>query len=87
MGPSEYVVSASDLHPVHEQNRIAKFADDTYLLIPSSIRLTTVEELRTVQKWATANNLKLNASKSKEMIIARRLAPSARPPPLQILNE
>src|SRR6218665_3007566 len=83
LGLSEYVVSASDLHPVHEQNRIAKFADDTYLIILSSIRHTTDEELRAVQKWATVNNLKLNASKSKEMIVARRLAPSARPPPLQ----
>src|SRR6218665_1660124 len=38
LGPSEYVVSASDLHPVHGQNRIAKFAEDTYLIIPSSMR-------------------------------------------------
>src|SRR6218665_792803 len=38
LGPSKYVVSASDLHPVHEQNRIAKFADDTYIIIPSSMR-------------------------------------------------
>src|SRR6218665_3265785 len=83
LGPSEYVVSASDLHPVHGQNRIAKFADDTYLIIPSSMRHTTDEELGSVRKWAIANNLKLNASKSKEMIVARRLAPSARPPPLQ----
>src|SRR6218665_3164612 len=83
LGPSEYVVSASALHPVHGQNRIAKFADDTYLIIPSSMRHTTDEELGSVQKWATANNLKLNASKSKEIIVVRRLAPSARPPPLQ----
>src|SRR6218665_400415 len=83
LGPSEYVISASDLHPVHEQNRIAKLAADTYLIIPSSMRHTTDEELRAVQKWATVNNLKLNASKSKEMIVARRLAPLARPPPLQ----
>src|SRR6218665_2676554 len=36
LGLSKYVVCASDLHPVYEQNRIAKFADDTYLIIPSS---------------------------------------------------
>ena len=47
------------------------------------MRHTTDEELGSVRKWAIANNLKLNASKSKEMIVARRLAPSARPPPLQ----
>src|SRR6218665_1675218 len=86
MGPSEYVISASDLHPVHEQNRIAKLADDTYLIIPSSMRHTTDEELRAVQKWATVNNLKLNASKSKEMIVARRLQEIERVTEMQILG-
>src|SRR6218665_2252797 len=36
-----------------------------------------------VSNYCTNQILKLNASKSKEMIVARRLAPSARPPPLQ----
>jgi len=30
IGPASYVVTAADLHPVHERNRIFKFADDTY---------------------------------------------------------
>ena len=86
MQESEYVISTSDLHPVHEQNRIAKFADDTYLIIPSSMRHTTDEELRAVQKWTTVNNLKLNASKSKEMIVARRLQEIERVTEMQILG-
>src|SRR6218665_4052988 len=32
LGPSSYVVAASDLHPKHRQNKITKFADDTYML-------------------------------------------------------
>src|SRR6218665_4083048 len=59
LGPSEYVVSASDLHLVHGQNRISKFADDTYLIIPSSMRHTTDEELGAVRKWATVNIFRL----------------------------
>jgi len=43
----------SRLHPVHEQSRIAKFADDAALIIPSSMkhRLTIIidEELRAVR--------------------------------------
>src|SRR6218665_4006070 len=57
LGPSEYVVSASDLHPVHEQNRIAKIADDTCVIIPSSMKHTTDGELKAVQRWATANRI------------------------------
>ena len=35
MGPTSYVdVTAADLHPVHERNRIFKFTDDTYLVVP-----------------------------------------------------
>jgi len=32
LGPASYTVAAADLHPVHEKNRIFKFADDTYLV-------------------------------------------------------
>jgi len=28
-GPASYTVTAADMHPVHEKNRIFKFADDT----------------------------------------------------------
>jgi len=29
IGPASYVVTAADLHPVHDRNRIFKFANDT----------------------------------------------------------
>ena len=35
LGPSSYVVATSDLHPKHRQNKITKFAADTYLLVGS----------------------------------------------------
>ena len=34
--PASYVVTASDLHANEPNNRIKKYADDTYLLIPAS---------------------------------------------------
>ena len=38
LGPSEFIVNASDLHPIHERNKIVKFADDTYLIVIRSVK-------------------------------------------------
>src|SRR6218665_1737407 len=35
-GPTSFDIVASDLHPLHQCNSIAKYADDTYLLVPAS---------------------------------------------------
>jgi len=72
-GPTAYVVSASDLHTVDPENRIAKYADDTYLIIGSSKRETVRMELDHIAAWAAQNNLRLNTNKSREMIITRKL--------------
>src|SRR6218665_1441517 len=45
IGPSSFIVCASDLHPVREENKMAKYADDTYLLVGGSMRHTLVEEI------------------------------------------
>ena len=83
VGPSDFIVNASDLHPIHERNKIVKFADDTYLIIGRSMRYTISEELEAINEWATANNLRLNTNKSKEMLVARRLETSILPPLIQ----
>jgi len=36
LGPVSYIITAADLHPVTNGNRIVKFADDTYLIVPAS---------------------------------------------------
>jgi len=33
VGPSAYVVGASDLHPIYPENKMVEYADDTYLLV------------------------------------------------------
>src|SRR6218665_1240896 len=70
--PSSYDVLASDLHPMSPQNIILKYADDTYLVVPSSNRHTVPSELNHISAWATNNNLKLNVTKSRELIIHGR---------------
>jgi len=72
VGPADFVVNSSDLQPVHSENLIIKFADDSYLLVGSKMRDTVQEELESVKSWAEVNNLQLNKGKSREMIIHRR---------------
>jgi hypothetical protein len=68
LGPASYLVNAADLHPVHDGNAMVKFADDTYLIIPAVNHHTSESELRNVEAWAVANNLRLNQAKSVEII-------------------
>jgi len=71
IGPSSYVVAASDLHPRHKQNAITKFADATYLLVGSTSIGTLVDEFDNIKKWAENNNMKIHPSKTKELIVSR----------------
>src|SRR6218665_3455065 len=72
VGPASYVIVASDLKPIHRNNKMMKYADDTYLLVASRYINTDQEEFDNISQWAERNNLKLNASKTKELIIFRR---------------
>jgi len=47
---------------------MAKFADDTYLLVSAKLTGTIDAELDHIEKWSTANNLSLNRLKSREII-------------------
>ena len=71
VGPASYVVTASDLHPVSSRNAIVKYADDTYLIIPANNQNTCKAEIQHIEQWANTNNLKLNRSKSKEIVFTK----------------
>jgi len=45
-----------------------KYADDTYLVVPSANISTRALEINNVEVWAAANNLKLNVSKTREIV-------------------
>ena len=51
LGPVEYVFVASDLHPSSPANRICKYADDTYLLVPASNSNSIPQEIQ--QKYSS----------------------------------
>jgi len=40
IGPACYVVTAGDLKPLNDKNKLLKYADDTYLIVPAETTLT-----------------------------------------------
>src|SRR6218665_4201621 len=80
LGPSSYVVVASDLHPKHRQNKITKFADDTYLLVGLRSIGTVTDEYDNIKKWAETNNMKIHSSQTKELVVTRARTRSMHPP-------
>jgi len=55
-----YVVTAGDLTVNDSGNKLVKFADDTYLVIPATNVSTRTTEIENVELWALNNNLSLN---------------------------
>ncbi len=83
MGPMAYVVATSDLHPEEKQNKMCKYADDAYLLVPECASNTADAEIVHLENWAQQSNLKLNRSKCRELLLTRgRVALKQPPPPL-----
>jgi len=63
-------------------NKLCKFADDTYLIIPASNVDSWSAEFNNIETWARKNNLTLNRSKSKEIVfIDRKRKRETAPPP------
>ena len=61
-----------------------KYADDTYIIIPAANANSRSAELDYVDLWAQNNNLRLNRSKSAEIIFANRNRKPAEGLPPQI---
>ena len=69
IGPVTYIVNAADLKKtVTDGNQMHKYADDTYIILPTTNSHTRETELKNVEQWGEANNLKLNRAKSLEII-------------------
>ena len=62
-------MEASELQPQNPINLLLKYADDTDLVVPASHSHTVQVELDGISRWASDNNLTLNVSKSREMIV------------------
>ena len=69
IGPASYVINAGDLEVRTLGNKLCKFADDTYLIIPADNADSRSAEIDNIKTWAQTNNLTLNRTKSKEIVV------------------
>ena len=69
LGPVQYVFTASDLSTFSPTNHLCKYADDTYFLVSAINTRSITKEIQHISHWASANNLKLNSTKSQEIIV------------------
>src|SRR6218665_671382 len=67
-----FIAEASDLHPLYTFNALMKYDDDSYLLVGSRHISTASEEFDHITDWAGKNNLRLNPSKIRELMVFRR---------------
>ena len=84
IGPASFVVNAADLTPVKPGNQLAKYADDTYLIVPATNVDSRSIEIDNIDKWAKDNNLTLNRSKTVEILITdgKKKSCASQPPTL-----
>ena len=90
MGPLLFLLYTSELFTIME-NKLIGYADDSILksLVPSpGVRVAVAEslirDLGRVSEWCDLWWMKLNASKSKTMIVSRSLSMHPQSPPLTI---
>ncbi|KAI5619532.1 gastrula zinc finger protein XlCGF28.1-like [Silurus asotus] len=71
LSPFLYSLFTSDCRPVNGSNSIIKFADDTTVigLITNNDKTAYREEIQHLATWCNNNNLLLNTSKTKELIV------------------
>lgn len=69
LGPVIYILNSSDLTPIFEENNFNKYADDVYLVVSSKNSEKIPQELKNIERWAADNNLTLNSSKTREMVV------------------
>ena len=63
---------SSTLKPLSDLNKYFKYADDGYLIVPGCNSLSIDKELEHHAKWAASHNLKLNLSKTMEIVFTKR---------------
>ena len=71
IGPAAFSICISNYRPITPGNVGAKYADDMYLIVPSSNTASIPAELSHINLWAASNNLRLNTNKSAELIIKK----------------
>lgn len=87
LSPLLYCLHTHDCSPKHNSNVIVKFADDTTIVgLTRGDEADYREDVQKLSIWCSNNNLVLNTTKTKEVIMdSRRNRPE--PSPLHINGE
>ena len=80
IGPVAFILNATDLRAISPGNKLHKYADDTYLIVPANNSSTIAAEMDQIAKWSQTNNLRLNPNKSIEMIVRSKRSIFPDPP-------
>jgi len=75
IGPMLYFVMESDLCILSAINVLAKYSDDTNLLVPSDSDLDLSTEFDNGKQWAMENSMVVNILKTKEVVFRWRPNP------------
>ncbi|KAI5109292.1 gastrula zinc finger protein XlCGF28.1-like, partial [Silurus meridionalis] len=86
LSPLLYSLFTHDCAPLHNSNIFIKYADDTTGVgqIDNNDESAYREEIRNLAAWCANNNLTLNATKTKELIVDFRKSNSRRHLPVNI---
>ena len=78
-----------DCSPIYSSNTIVKFADDTTVVgfISNNDETHYRQEVQHLTEWCSDNNLVLNTTKTKEVIVDCRRSRNTTPSPLYISGE
>ena len=79
LGPTLYIVMASDLKPLSEINILFKYANDTTLLVPENTDIDISVAFQHFRCWAEDNHMIINLVKTKEIVFCRPSARSSLP--------
>ena len=70
LGPTLYIVMASDFKPLSTNNILFKFADDTTLLVPENTDVDLAVEFQHFRCLAADNHMIINLVKTKEIVFS-----------------
>ena len=71
MGPTLYITVARGLKAKSKENELIKYADDTSLLVPQHSKCSIEAEYSNIVDWSEKNKLRINITKTKEIVFWR----------------
>ena len=85
LGPVLFTIMVNDIGPTSQNTLMTKYADDITCSIPAGpdVNDCASEEVENIKAWAEENLMKLNLSKTKELVIRGR---TTLPPPEPIVT-